>query len=438
MPKAGLIPTVRFNLKNYDTVKDKDKDVLISLVFRYNGKRLVYSTGLKVKPRYWTGSKAKIVKNHNQEYSSLNDELAELEKVCKNIFQEFDYGKDISVQEFKDELAYRLNRKVRPDETGNGATTLFQFIEKYIEEEKTKPNGKRGTWKKFITVFNNLIDYCKDEKRTLDYNDINWKWRDHFVNWMYDEPRSFSANNAAKVFEVIKQFMNVSLRRKLHNNRTHQEPNFGVKRVKVQSKLRLNFSELQELIKLDLSQNKRQEVVRDLFIVGCFTGLRYSDWHQIDQNQIFIDEDVELLEILTTKTKQLVIIPVLPELDAILKKYDYQLPKITSQEFNRIIKKVCKLVLADKTFVRTYNEAGQTKSEVSERWPKVSSHCARRSFASNFYELGIPPSDLMQITGHATEKQFFEYIDLDQRKQAKRFKVLVAQQSKERYLKIGG
>ena len=80
MPKVGLIPTVRFNLKNHDTVKDKDKDVLISLVFRYNGKRLVYSTGLKVKPRYWTGSKAKIVKNHSQAYSALNDELVELEK----------------------------------------------------------------------------------------------------------------------------------------------------------------------------------------------------------------------------------------------------------------------------------------------------------------------------------------------------------------------
>ena len=255
---------------------------------------------------------------------------------------------------------------------------------------------------------------------------------------MYEEPRSYSANNAAKVFEVIKQFMNISLRRDLHSNRTHQEPNFGVKRVKVQSKLRLNFAELQELIKLDLSKNKRQEVVRDLFIVGCYTGLRYSDWHQIDKNQIFTDEGVELLEILTTKTKQLVIIPVLPELDAILKKYNYQLPQITSQEFNRIIKKVCKLVLTDKTFVRTYNQAGQTKSEVIERWTKISSHCARRSFASNFYELGIPPSDLMQITGHSTEKQFFEYIDLDQRKQAKRFKVLVAQQSKERYLRIGG
>lgn len=76
----------------------------------------------------------------------------------------------------------------------------------------------------------------------------------------------------------------------------------------------MNFIEL-----VNSSDNRRQKFVRDLFFVGCFTSLRYSDWQQIDREQIFIDDEFELLEILTTKTKQLVIIPLLPELENILK-----------------------------------------------------------------------------------------------------------------------
>ena len=159
---------------------------------------------------------------------------------------------------------------------------------------------------------------------------------------MYSPPREFSANNAAKVFEVIKQFMNEALRLEYHNNRRHQENGFGVKREKVQSKIRVTFDELQELMEKDLSKRPRWERTRDLFIVGCYTGLRFSDWHKISKDNIEEEDGEELLEILTQKTKQLVMIPILPELQTILKKYDYVLPRVCPQEFNRTIKKVAK------------------------------------------------------------------------------------------------
>lgn len=71
--------------------------------------------------------------------------------------------------------------------------------------------------------------------------------------------------------------------------------------------------------------------------------------------------------------------------------------------------------------MRIFSEGGKTKQERLEKYKMVSSHCARRSFASNFYDLGIPAFIIMQITGHATEKQFFEYIDLSQKDLAKKF-----------------
>ncbi len=54
-----------------------------------------------------------------------------------------------------------------------------------------------------------------------------------------------------------------------------------------------------------------------------------------------------------------------------------------------------------------------------EKWEAVSTHTARRSFATNFYEMGIPAIQLMQITGHAIEKQFMGYINIDKKQNAK-------------------
>ena len=430
MPKI-TIPKPRINLRKK---RKDDKFGYIRLVFRYNDQELLYPIYQGLEVKYWDNKKGETIynKKHGQTYVDLNKEIRAIKEQTETIYND---NPNISTKAFKLELDYFTGKKKRPRQDGKKHLAFFGFIESYIEEEKNKANNKRGTWKKFITVYGNLQDYAKDKDKKIDWQDIDWNFRDDFINWMYQEPRKFSINNAAKVLEVVKQFMNVGLRRKYHSNTTHQEPKFGEQRVKLESKLILTFKELKELIALDLSSKPRWEKVRDIFIVGCYTGLRFSDWHKISDS-IIIDEGEKMLEILTTKTKQLVVIPILEELQKILDKYDDQLPNFSSQEFNRIIKLVCQEVLGEKTYLKTFSESGLKKSETKLCYKDVSSHCARRSFATNFYELGVSPSELMLITGHATEKQFFEYIVLNKRKQAKKFKRLVARQLNQRYLEV--
>lgn len=431
MPKVTH-PTPRVILKK----KSKDAKIgYLFLKFWYGSKKIQYPLGEQVEVKYWNPKSGTTIfnKKHGQTYIDVNNKIQAFKTWALDIYDE---NHNISEKAFKKELNYRSGRVKRPSsKKGTITPTLFEFIEDYIETNKNSVAGKRGTWKKFITVFNNLKQFTKDKKIKLNYDDINWKFRNQFVEWMYSPPREFSANNAAKVFEVLKQFMNESLRLEYHNNKRHQENGFGVKREKVQSKVRMTFDELRELIDIDLSDRPRWEKVRDLFVVGCFTGLRFSDWHKVSKESIEEENGEELLEVLTEKTKQLVMIPVLPELQTILEKYDYELPVVSATEFNRTIKLVAKLVLKDKTFARTFNKAGQTQREQSFRSDWISSHCARRSFASNFYELGVEPSGLMQITGHSTERQFFEYIDIDKRAEARRFRITVAQKLDRKYLK---
>lgn len=419
-PRPPKIPLARFNLKTPNASAS-----LVYLKFRYwyRGEQqiIVHSTSWNIDPKHWDKKtqRARHIRG-KEEYLELNTALDTFQQIAQGIFIEHNYG-DISPDDFRKEIEYRTGKAQRPAD--QKATTLFQFIENFIQQQQRRANAKRGTWKKFLTVYNHLQDFAADQgKAELSFEDIDWKFRFQFLEWLYAPPREHAINNAAKIMEVVKQFMRQAKREGLHENTTFEDAGFGVKRVKVKNKVRLTFQELASLLELDLSDNTRLERVRDLFIVGAYTGLRFSDWSKVKRDQIITEPDgTQLLEILTGKDRDHLFIPLLPELKKVLEKYSFELPEMSVQEFNRIIKEVCRLAIADSRFLRIYSEGGKVQDEMIGKWEKASSHAARRSFATNFWEMGIPASILMQITGHSTEKQFFEYIDVDKRTVARQF-----------------
>jgi len=58
---------------------------------------------------------------------------------------------------------------------------------------------------------------------------------------------------------------------------------------------------------------------------------------------------------------------------------------------------------------------GTTKqTETYTKADLITSHTARRSFATNAYLNDIPSISIMKITGHSTEKAFLTYIKISQ------------------------
>lgn len=76
--------------------------------------------------------------------------------------------------------------------------------------------------------------------------------------------------------------------------------------------------------------------VRDLFIVGCYTGLRYADLEQLNADMII--QSSQHIKIKTKKTGEPVVIPVHPMVKHTFDKYDGSLPRVLSnQKFNEYI-----------------------------------------------------------------------------------------------------
>jgi integrase len=112
-----------------------------------------------------------------------------------------------------------------------------------------------------------------------------------------------------------------------------------------------------------------------------------------------------------------VIIPCNPLVMEIFSKYENNQNKLprsfSGQKFNEYIKEVAKIA--------GFTERGRLISDPDkELYQCISSHTARRSFATNYYLQGFPTIDLMKITGHRTEKAFLTYIRVSKLDTAKR------------------
>ena len=179
----------------------------------------------------------------------------------------------------------------------------------------------------------------------------------------------------------------------------------------------LDTSEIELVYNLDLSDNLELDNVRDLFIVGLWTGLRISDLKRINSFD-FSTENIRILE--TEKTNVYVEIPIHKHLKSILIKRNGQLPQMSDQHFNRKVKDVCEKAGITKVILGNLKDPTINR-KVKNFYPKyklISSHTCRRSFISNHYGK-IPDKTLMSISAHKSVAQFLSYVKTSSEDQAK-------------------
>lgn len=161
---------------------------------------------------------------------------------------------------------------------------------------------------------------------------------------------------------------------------------------------------------------KSQEIIRDRFVANCLTGMRYSDFSKLTSSNI----QGGMIVRKTQKTGEQVMVPMHRIVKEIIKKYDGFPPYInSSQNYNKSIKRICrKAGLTDRIMIER-TKGGKVIRKTFKRYELVTSHTARRSFATNAYIAGIPTARIMLITGHTTEQSFFKYIRIGKRENAK-------------------
>lgn len=161
--------------------------------------------------------------------------------------------------------------------------------------------------------------------------------------------------------------------------------------------------------------SKTEIIVRDLFVIACMTGLRFSDFSRLKEDN-FIDN---MIQVKTQKTGALVIIPQSKYVRSLLRKYNYQLPRCPCiQHFDKVIKQVCRIAGINQSVPYERTKGLERISKMVPKWERISSHSGRRSAATNMFLAGIPALRIMKITGHKTEEAFMRYVGLSKEENA--------------------
>lgn len=176
----------------------------------------------------------------------------------------------------------------------------------------------------------------------------------------------------------------------------------------------LTFEEIDKIIEKDMP-TERLAIAKDWLIIACYTAQRISDLHRFNSNNIQTIQGGRYITAKQFKTKKRIEIPIHYKVEAVLKKYNDNFPpKFTDNEQSQrsmlslLFKEVCRISrITESVYGRFHGKMGY--------YPKhklISPHTGRRSFASNFYNLpNWSIQEIMNITGHETEKNFLAYID---------------------------
>jgi integrase len=179
----------------------------------------------------------------------------------------------------------------------------------------------------------------------------------------------------------------------------------------------LSYEEIGKIYTVDLSKYPYLIQYRDLFVLGCLTGLRFSDYSTLH----FEDLRNGMLYKKTDKKDTWVVIPLRAEAKEIfIRVFKDSQPKISNPKFNKYIKIIANLagITQNITFSHKRGNADIVETKPKSEW--VTSHTCRRSFATNEYLNGVEVSLIMKITGHKTHKDFFKYIRISEEHAARK------------------
>ncbi len=248
-----------------------------------------------------------------------------------------------------------------------------------------------------------MEEYKKHAKTTLHFGRIDNTFYNSFLDFCITE-KKHSANTLRRNVGLLKTFLNWSV----ENNYTYNLKfrNFKTPKGQITDEIALTFDQVKEIYEFDFSKKKKLERVRDLFVLGCSTGMRISNYSKINKNDIIND----YIHVNDKKNNQKQLrIPLNDFSIEILKKYDYKLPAISTQKFNKYIKDVFKEVGFTDTIKKTTRVGSKVIENISPFYKRVSSHTARRSFITIMKNKKIPDKVIMEFTGHRSLEVFNKY-----------------------------
>lgn len=367
--------------------KNQQGEAPLMLRLTYNKKRFQTSTGKTIPVLKWDNAKQKL-KGKDEKALDVNEYIQQVRTKATDIFNKQQLQGAVHLPSIVQKL---FARDVK-------VTTLLELVQMFLSnmEKRLDVDYTIATLKKYRVTAGKVKRFIQQHYRTEDVliNELSLKFMAEF-DFYLKKKETNAQNTVTKHCKNLKSIVNYSIMHGL----VEKNPFTGYKTpYEIKEKVYLTKEEVKKIAEKRLPVY-RLELVRDLFIVQCYTGLSFTDMSKLTGANVKAGVDGDRwIFLYRTKTNIRSSIPLLPQAEAVMKKYspDYEnkqgeplLPCYSNQKFNSYLKEIADL-------------CGIAKP--------LASHVGRRTFATTVaLATGVSIETISKMLGHSSTKITHQY-----------------------------
>ncbi len=375
------------------------KEGLIYIALYLGDTTELISTGQRIPEREWS-------KNDNKVKAHLGNVYKEIEKIKSKVddaitrlqARKVDIITPMLVkEEFMADHKGKVGKQMAEDLISKkGQLPLKHIATQWLENNLFK--YKISTQKAVKESMNQFLDFVARRHGHVLQSELDEQLIAGYEKYLQNE-RKLANSTHGKRMKHLRWFLNTI--------------GYDVRKIKIRRSkkeiISLSQDELNLLDRVDVASNSKWQKAKDLFLLGCYTGLRISDIKRINPTMI-VNGRVNMV---LKKNNRQVGIPLLPQAKAILDRYSYRAPKINDQAVNSCIKEVCKKAGIDTRITLRTNIAGEDLDKVCPKYEAVTSHMASKTFISLAPAWkNLSPAEVAAIVGKDVKTLLSHYYEL--------------------------
>ncbi|NKI27306.1 site-specific integrase [Arenibacter sp. 6A1] len=371
----------------------KDVKVPIYLRFTVNGQRSELSISRKVDPEKWSPRSGKMEGN-NLEANELNSYLDAIRNKINKIHARLvDENKPFTSGDIKNLYIGK----------GEKPKMLIHLFDEHNQQMKKLVGIEfaLGTYKRYHTSRNHVAEFIKSEygRTDIPLRDVNLKFIKG-LEYFLKVTKECNHNSALKYVNNFKKIIRMAVA----NEWISKDPfyNYKVKFKTVEREF-LSKEELQRLKDKEI-EGERLGVVRDMFVLCCYTGLAYIDVQTLTPDEIYQNKNGSYyIKSKRSKTDTNFTIPLLPTALAIIEKY---------KDHPKVIHKNCVIPVLSNQKSNAYLKEIADRCDIKKN---LTTHLARHTFATTVtLTNGVPIETVGKMLGHKnlrTTQHYAKIID---------------------------
>ena len=356
------------------------------------------------------------------EWGQVKIEKKKIDGIIKNFFQKHSFYP--SVDELKNLVKSSFHLEYENSRTQFNISS--NFLEVFTEFHKHKLEGVQSgqyspfTNKDVLTFKNTIIDFQKYYKRNLIILDINEALIKSLFKFFRAERKSsdgfltqggLMAKSITKRFDTLKNFV-LWLRQYriyIHEDVKRWISDINLKQIISEvEKYALDNDQLQLIRNVELDEGSPKCKARDMFMLVCYTGMRFSDLISLEKRHIISVGDMKVLRRRAQKTKKKIYeVELCKYAYSLVEKYDFNFNLMSNAKANQYLKEV--LAGIDDFCIESTQYFDKSGYPL-KIWEIITFHQGRRTFITNLFRVGLNPFEVMKRTDHVKITTLEDYI----------------------------